>query len=549
MLPDPPTLDARAIVAVMGRFADALRAHREELNSLNVFPVPDGDTGTNLLLTQEAVTDALANLDGAGLTEVGDAVSRASLMGARGNSGVILSQILRGVMTSLLSEEPADARALALALGHASHEARRAVAEPKPGTVLDVIGAAGLAAQEAATESDDLQVVARAALDAGTQALEETRERNPELRRAGVVDAGGKGILLLFDALVSVLAGEDLSVEIGPLGPVGASGMGPPPVPLDFELEVMYLLDAPDHAIPGVQAGLRGVGDSVVVVGGEGLFSVHVHTNDSEAALAPGRAAGEVRDVKVTSLAEQVAEQCLATQARAVRAVEDQGGALVAVAEGSGMQELFRSLGAVVVPGGSASNPSVEELLAAIEATDADRVVVLPNHPNVLPAATRAAELAGRPVYVVGTRSMPQGIAAAAAFNPLDPVDDAEGAMLAASLESFAGAVVPAVREAETEAGPVSAGDWLGTADGRVVAIGDDPASVAVDVVGRLASFSFDPEVEDSSAEIVTLYVGAEAVPGEADRIERAIVEAFPHLELEVHDGGQPTYPYLLGVE
>jgi DAK2 domain fusion protein YloV len=544
MVPEMPpglsSLDAAALIQVMRRFFGALEVHRDELNSLNVFPVPDGDTGTNLLLTQEAVVRALDALEpDPNLAAAGEAIARASLMGARGNSGVILSQVLRGLTQVLCAAANPDAGALARALGHAEQEAYQAVAEPKAGTILDVLKAAAEAG--AAASPDGLAPAARAALHAGETALEATRDANPELRRAGVVDAGGKGLLLLLDALVAVIAGVDLSVAVGPFGPVGERGMELIPRSLEFELEVMYLLEAPDHAIPGLRAALGGIGDSVVVVGGDGAFSVHVHTNDEQGALAMGEAAGAVRDARVTSLAEQVAERCMAAQARATRFTEDQATVMVAVAEGAGFAELFRSLGAVVVPGGASANPSVEELLAAIQAAGARLVVLLPNHPNVVPAAERAAELAGSEVTVVPTRSMPEGISAATAFNPLLPASELEGAMRAARRECFAGALVPAARDAETDAGPASAGDWLAAEDGRIVAVGTEPAGVAVELVGRLAAAEH--------AELVSLYPGAEASPDHTSAIEAAIAGAFPRLELQVHPGGQPVYPYLISVE
>ena len=534
------SLDVAALTDVMERFAEALREHRDELNSLNVFPVPDGDTGTNLLLTQEAVVRALASLPGAGLPEVGAAVTRASLMGARGNSGVILSQLLRGLSAVLCAHPAPDARCLADALREASREARAAVARPQPGTVLTVVEAAAEAASAAVEAGAALAGVARAALDAAARAVEDTPRLLPALRRAGVVDAGGRGALLLFDALASVLTGEPRSVEVGPPGPVGRGDAAVAAVPLAFSHEVMYLLEASDAAVSGLREALARIGDSLVVVGGGGLFNVHVHTNDTEGALAAGRAAGIPREARVEDLREQVGERCVAGQARAVQVAEQRVG-LVAVADGEGLAELFASLGAVVVPGGPGHNPSVEELVAAVHATGLPDVVVLSNHRNVVPAAERAAAASdGRGVRVIPTRSIPEGLAAAAAFNPLGEADDVVRDMAGASRAAAAGELAVAEREADTPAGPVRPGQWLGIVDGEVAVAGEDPAEVAARLVGALRR---------PGHEILTLLVGAGATDDEAAAVRASVEAAAGDLEVEVHAGGQPRHPYLVGLE
>ncbi|HYU58592.1 MAG TPA: DAK2 domain-containing protein [Actinomycetota bacterium] len=531
-------VDARTLGAVMRLFGEALRAHREELNSLNVFPVPDGDTGTNMLLTQEAVTHALEGTDG-DLGAMGEAIARASLMGARGNSGVILSQVLRGLSDRLCREEGAGGTALAEALTEASVEATRAVARPQPGTVLTVLDEAAAAARAAATGGGDLPTVAAAALSAGEEALARTPELLPELKRAGVVDAGGRGLLLMFDALLAVVSGEPLSVPVGPLGPVGHTPLDAAlePASLAFSHEVMYLLEADDAAVPPLQARLAALGDSLVVVGGGGLYNVHVHVNDPEAAVDAGRGAGTLREVRITSLERDVAEHCLSGQARGVRV--DERVSLVAVALGGGLAELFRSLGARVVEGGPGSNPSVGELVAAIDAAPADSVLVLPNHPNAIPAAERAAAESAREVHVLMTRSIPQGIAAAAAHNPMADPADAHAALIEAAAACRWGELTRAVRDAETEAGPVRSGQWLALAEGGVQGIGDDPAPLAAALVAALGA----------DRELLTVVTGADAVPSEAAAVEAAVRAAAPGLDVEVVRGGQPNYPYLIGIE
>jgi DAK2 domain fusion protein YloV len=525
----------------MGRFADALRAHRDELNSLNVFPVPDGDTGTNMLLTQEAVTRALEANGHRGLPEVGDAIARASLMGARGNSGVILSQVLRGLVSVLCVGEPPGPAQMAEALEEAAREAYRAVARPREGTVLTVLEEAARGARAACDAGGGLAEVAAEALRAGGEALRRTPQLLPELGRAGVVDAGGRGALLLFDALVSVLSGTPMSVGVGPLGPVGqgAGVSGTAPETLTFSHEVMYLLEAADDSVAGLREALDEIGDSVVIVGGGGLYNVHVHTNETDAAVGVGRGAGVPREIRITDLTEAVRDRCLAGQARAVHVAEGRV-AMVAVTEGGGLEDLFRSLGAVVVAGGPGRNPSVEELHAAILATSAEAIVVLPNHPNVVPAAERAAAEAGPDVHVLPTRSAPQGLAAAAVFNALGEPAGVREEMAAAAAGCASGELAVAERRAETPAGPVRPGEWVALTEGEIVGVGDDPAVLAADLVRRLRR---------PGHEVLMLLTGVGASSEQAEEVRSAIHAAANGLEIESHRGDQPRYPYLIGLE
>lgn len=532
-------LDAATLREVMSRFVEALRLHRDELNSLNVYPVPDGDTGTNMLLTQEAVVAELSGLGGAGLRGLGEAIARASLLGARGNSGVILSQVLRGLCERLCATDDPGPRDLAEALARASDEAYRAVARPVEGTALSVMADAARAAATALDGACDCGAVADAALAAARTSLDRTREMLPELRAAGVVDAGGKGMVLLLDALSSVLGGRAMTEEVGPPGPVGRAERPPDREGPRFRYEVQYLLETRDEEVGSLTERLAHLGDSVVVVGGRGLFKVHVHTNEPGAAVEEGVGAGRPRQITVADLEGDVAGRCLTGQARAVR-VAGQRVAVVAVVEGEGLARILRSLGAVVVRGGPGRNPSVGELVEAIEAAPAGTVVVLPNHPNVVPAATLATRDSGKDARVLATRSVPQGVAAAAAFNPTEGPEENLEAMRRAAEACGEGALTRAVRDADTPSGPVREGAWLGLSGDRVVEVADDAAAVAVALVRRLRR---------PDHQIVTLFVGAAPSEEEAGGLERALREAFPDLEFEVHRGGQPRHPYLIGLE
>ena len=314
-------LDAPTLRRAMSLFAESLRSHRDELNSLNVYPVPDADTGTNLVLTQEAVERALAAAtDGNLLPELCEAIARSSLMGARGNSGVILSQILRGLCQALPADGSGGSRELAIALRHGSDEAYRAVARPVEGTVLTVLRDAAGAANDAATSGGSLEAVAATALEAARDSLGRTREVLPALREAGVVDAGGKGVVLLLDALSAAVAGGAPSEPAGPPGPLGRTEE-PALSSLEFAHEVQYLLEAPDEALPALRRELDRLGDSLVVVGGGGMFNVHVHTNHPESAVEAARAFGRPREVSITTLEGRMVG-CLTSQARGVRIAE-----------------------------------------------------------------------------------------------------------------------------------------------------------------------------------------------------------------------------------
>jgi DAK2 domain fusion protein YloV len=542
------TLDGWTLREAMARYLDALRSHRQEIDSLNVFPVPDGDTGTNMLLTQQAVDQALRGLEGTTLAEVGDAVSRAALMGARGNSGVILSQVLRGLCARLCGGDAPGAADLAEALEEASEQADRAVAEPVEGTMLSVLRDAAGAARAASGDGAEPGDVAAAALEEATASLERTLELLPALAEAGVVDAGGKGVVLFFDALVSVLRDVPLSVVVGPHGPVGgadqaskgATGAGTE----KYGYEVMYLVECDDDRIPALRKGLGSLGDSVVVVGGGGLFNVHVHSDDPDEAVALGNRAGNARGVRITSLDDQVAETCLAGQARSVRVAEPASSAelarstVVAVAPGDGVAALFRSLGAAVVPGGPGRNPSVGDLLEAVDGTASEAVMLLPNHRNVFPAARQAAGRSAKTVEVIATGSVAEGLAAATAFNPeADAQENATRAREAlegvVSLE-----VAVSVRDADTRAGHVRSGQYMGLADGTVSVVGDDPVEVSVEALRSLVR---------EEHEVLTALVGEGL--DEVDRVRATLAEAFPSLEVEVHRGGQPHYPLLIGLE
>ncbi len=512
----PETLDAPAVRRWCAAGLTTLRAHQREIDELNVYPVPDGDTGTNLALTWAAGHEAVVAAEpGADPLAV---LARGALLGARGNSGVIVSQLLRG-LADALAGSPAGGKELAVALRAAADSAWAAVAEPVEGTVLSVASAAAAGAARAGA---DLVAVARAAASAAAEALARTPQQLAVLAAAGVVDAGGRGLCLLLDALVEALTG--VTAPAAPVAPA-------PPRPHAHEAtghgyEVQYLLEAP--SVDELKARLAALGESLVVVGDPPTWNVHVHVpvDDVGAAIEAGIEAGRPYRISVSRLPEPVRPP---TADRAA----------VVMATGAGLAELFAAEGAAVLGG----NPSTAEVLAAIRGTGSDRVVVLPNDPGrhaVATAAAREATAAGIGVKVVPTRSPVQALAALAVRDPDRDFADDVIAMAEAAGACRYGEVCVAAREAFTVAGRCRPGDVLGLVDGEVNVIGTDLARVCRALVDRMLG---------GGGELVTLVLGAGAPAGLGDDLRAHVAEHWPFAEVTGYHGGQPLFPLLVGVE
>ena len=558
----PATLGADDLRAVMGGYRDALRLHQTDINRLNVYPVPDGDTGTNMALTLEAVITELDGVGpGAGLDEVCKAIGHGSLMGARGNSGVILSQLLRGMSERMASagEAGVGPGLLVEALAHASDLARRAVVRPVEGTILTVASAAAAGA----ANGSGLVGVVESARGEAADTLARTPEMLPVLAQAGVVDAGGAGFLLLLDAFLLVLDGRplpppsgveapDLSALNGGWSAGGTEGPGSGEgehTVGDLRYEVMYLLSAPDDSIEAFKEVWAGIGDSIVVVGGDGLWNCHIHTDDVGAAIEAGVDAGRPQRIRVTDLDEQVEEERWVREsvgAPGAGPSEEGTGpppttSVVAVVSGDGIGRIFRSLGVHhLVVGGQTMNPATADLVKAVESVGSDEVVILPNNKNIRPVAEQVDGLSDKTVRVVATGSIVEGFAALLAY---DPAADAEANV--ASMSESAARVVPAevtraVRDSVTDAGEVHEGDFIGISRDGVVAIADNPVVCTRLLLSRLL---------DETHELVTLIEGEGARVADTRRIEEWLSEEYPDVALEVHQGGQPLYPYLLGIE
>jgi DAK2 domain fusion protein YloV len=501
----------------------SLERSRQRVDDLNVYPVPDGDTGTNMTMTARAVVEELDQTDTDERVALLKQVTRAALMGARGNSGVILSQIIRGAAEALGRDET-----LAEVFRSASDAAYRAVRQPVEGTMLSVIREL---AEEAESGADLAQIVRR-----GEEAVARTPEQLAVLREAGVVDAGGAGLLELVRGLASALSGEPL-----PEAPPKTAELAVEAIHQElsrYRYCTTFLIEGDELDADAIESKLEQLGDSLLVVGDREALKVHVHTDEPGRALAIGTANGVIDRVEIANMHEQTVQR----EERLLEAVPDAPAAqsaVVAVVAGEGNRLLFESLGATrIVEGGQTMNPSTAELVEAVAAADADEVILLPNNSNVILSAEQAAQLAEKPVTVVPTGSIPAGLAAMVSFLPERSADE-NAAEMSQILENLVtGEVTIASRDAELNGVSVTQGRWLGLAQGEAVAVGDAFDEVAEKVTESLLA---EPRM------LLTLLTGAE--PPELDGLLERIRARHPELELDVQAGGQPHYPLLLSAE
>jgi len=565
-VPTLERLDTRALREVITTFRDTVRQHSGGLNRLNVYPVPDGDTGTNMARTLDAVVAEMETASEEDLDATCDAISHGSLMGARGNSGVILSQILRGLVTTLKHGAEASGHKVAEALTAASAGAYLAVLRPIEGTILTVARESAEAARAASAEGATLVEVLRAARAAGKEALDHTPDLLPVLKDAGVVDAGGAGYLLLLDSALYVVDGSPLPQ------PDEGAGSNAEQLELishrhgaiDGELdvseqryEVMYFLDLDDDRIDSFKTGWGAIGDSIVVVGGDGLWNCHVHTNDVGAAIEVALDLdGRPRAIRVTDLFEEVADEQVHREetitadtveqprlnSRAGAGLPPVTTAVVAVCSGDGLAELFSNLRVQgIVSGGQTLNPSTAELLDTVEHVNAQQVVILPNNKNIIPVAQQVDALTDKTVVVVATRTMPEALAALIVYDPEAPAWE-NAAEMEQAIESVAtGEVTQAIRDSSSEAGPIAVGDWIGLVRGDgIVAVGQSVESASTALLHHLLT---------SDRELLTIITGSGARAASTAEIESWVRAQHPDVQVEVHVGGQPLYPYLFGVE
>ena len=552
--------DGTHVLAALRASTAWLEGHRASVDALNVFPVPDGDTGTNMALTLGA---ALRQAETSATPTVGtvtEGAARGALMGARGNSGVILSQLLHGFARAVRDQHHLGAAELAAGLSAAAEAARRSVTTPVEGTILTVATAAATVATAAAERGDDLVAVLDAALEETRAAVARTPEQLPILKQAGVVDAGAQGYLLVIEGAARYLHGLPVSAD-QPAVTDAVLHMAHVAHRDDYGYCTEFAVVGPDLDLATIRDAIARLGESTLVVGDEGIVHIHVHTADPGRVLSYVAPLGRLHQVKIESMQEQhdrfVAQAGAAAPRTAdgappgavevarpplVRqtAIPGRTG-VVAVAPGEGLAAVFRSLGAdIVVPGGQTMNPSTEELLTAIDALPQHDVLLLPNNDNVLAAAAQARALSRKAVTIVPTRTVPQGTAALVAYSA-----DGDAASNAAAMEKAAagvrtGEITVAVRDAQMEGLAVRAGEVLGVLDGRPVCAGTDRDAVALDLLERMGA---------RDADVLTLYYGRDVTEQEAHALARRVRERYGGPDVEVISGGQPHYPYIMSIE
>jgi DAK2 domain fusion protein YloV len=530
--------DGAALLRALEAATARLEAGADEVNALNVYPVPDGDTGTNMLHTMRAATkharDAAPTID-----KVSAAAAYGALMGARGNSGVILSQVVRGLKEAFAGKETAGVADVRRAAELARKYAYEAVSAPAPGTILSLT--ASFEKSAAADADDVVDMFRRIAIDAQA-AVKRTRDENPTNRAAGVVDAGARGLQLILEGVLSSFTGKEIPLDrMAPAErPAGQSSLSEAPS-WEGAYDVQFLVENPTRPVAAVREEMLKFGaDCVLVVGDEQLLKVHVHTLEPDQIVRIGLTAGRIADVVVEDLDAMTAEHERATGivvASAPRVPAADVG-VVAVVPGEGFAAVARSLGASPLRGGPTMNPSTEELLAAISAANAKTVIVLPNDKNVILAAQQAAKVSSVAVHVVPTRNVAQGMAALVAFDPTkDPAGNAK-AMGEVADRAHGIEVTRAVRDATIDGEHVRKGEAMALLDGRVVAHGEDEETVLVDAAKRL-----------TDSEIFTLYSGADVDEARVQHAAQRLRAACPRVSVEVAHGGQPHYPFIVAAE
>ncbi len=532
--------------------AALLTNNRDNVDALNVFPVPDGDTGTNM---SQTITSAIREINAKPYTSVADvanAAARGALKGARGNSGVILSQILRGFARAMDGHEDIDGPLLAAALRSGANTAYKAVMKPKEGTILTVIRVIAEEAEEARDKHGDVVELFKLVLAVGDAILKRTPEMLPVLKQAGVVDSGGMGLMVILRGMYAALTGEPVDA----MAEVKADGV---PMPGEFvddhdaigEIKFGYCTefivthpreDMRESDVVRLRRRLERMGDCVLVISDMNVVKVHVHTNEPGKALQYALELGELDAIKIDNMMEERREREAKQAAEAAaKAAEQKEYGIVAVALGEGLTEIFRNLNVdQIVDGGQTMNPSIQDLAKAADATNAKNVIILPNNTNIILAAQQATELTERHVIVLPTKSVPMGISAALAFDPEVSPEENEAAMREAAEAVHTASITYAVRDTNYDGQEIHEGDIMGMIDNKLSVLGSDISQVCREVTGKMVN-------EESS--LITIYYGADIPEADAQALRDEMAERYADCDVDLQMGGQPLYYYLIAVE
>ncbi|MGI6238772.1 MAG: DAK2 domain-containing protein [Christensenellales bacterium] len=533
--------------------AALLAQNRENVDSLNVFPVPDGDTGTNMTQTINAAVKEMNGAPVSSVSAVASAVARGALKGARGNSGVILSQIFRGFASALDGAEEVDAALFVKMLRAGADTAYKAVMKPKEGTILTVARVMAEDIERSARDGQVMDELFHAAILSGDAILKRTPDMLPVLKQAGVVDSGGMGLMVIYRGMYAALTGEAIEMD----AETATAAMPGEFVDDHDSLETItfgycteFIVSTPrpdmrESEVARLRRRLERIGDCVLVISDLSVVKVHVHTDDPGKALQMAIELGELDAIKIDNMREEARERAAKLQAANVQAepetFEEPMYGIVSVALGDGLAEIFRELSIEqIVDGGQTMNPSIEDLVEAIEATRAKNVFVLPNNTNIILAAQQATELTERHVIVLPTKSVPMGISAALAFNPEEDVEVNAEAMREAAESVHTGSITYAVRDTTFDEKEICAGDIMGLVDNKLELLGSDVRQVALDIASLM--------VTDDSA-LITIYYGSDVAQEDAQALEEALADAYPDCDVGLQYGGQPLYYYLIAVE
>ena len=547
--------------------AKNLDSKKDWINELNVFPVPDGDTGTNMTMTIMSAAKEVSSLTNPTMAELAKAISSGSLRGARGNSGVILSQLFRGFCKVIKEYDEIDVTILCEACQKAVETAYKAVMKPKEGTILTVAKGAAEKALELSDETEDVVTFVEEVIKQAEYVLDQTPEMLPVLKQAGVVDSGGQGLVQLLKGAYDALIGKeiDYTIEGAPTGaaPAKISAETEAEIKFGYCTEFIIVLNAPmsDNEEHAYKAFLESIGDSIVVVADDEIVKTHVHTNDPGLALQKALTFGSLSKIKIDNMREEHQEklikdsQKLAAQQKAEEEAYEAAQAdektnnmpakemgFVSVSIGEGMNEVFRGLGVdYLIEGGQTMNPSTEDMLNAIEHVNAKTVFILPNNKNIIMAANQAVDLVeDKQIIVIPTKTIPQGITALVNYIPDHSAEENKEQMMAEIENVKTGQVTYAVRDTEIDGKTIKQNDFMGIGDKSILSVGTDLRATTLEMV--------DAMVDEDSA-IVSIYFGSDSDEDSANELAAAIEEKYPDVEVEVNDGGQPIYYYVISVE
>ncbi len=557
------TINAELFTKMFLAGAANLEAKKEVINELNVFPVPDGDTGTNMTLTIMSAAKEVGALEKADMKSVSKAISSGSLRGARGNSGVILSQLLRGFTKEIREHQEIDVPVLAAACERATATAYKAVMKPKEGTILTVARGLSEKAAELAGTMEDLETFIPEIIEAAKEVLERTPEMLPVLKEAGVVDSGGQGLVEVLNGAYDAFQGKEIdysAIEAAPaVKMVKPEAQAQADIRFGYctEFIIMTEREFSEQDEETFKAYLESIGDSIVCVADEDVVKVHVHTNDPGLAIQKALTYGQLSRMKIDNMREEHqeklirdAEKVAAEQAEAAKKKKEQEASkeprksvgFIAVSIGEGMNSIFRELGVdYIIEGGQTMNPSTEDMLTAIDHVNADHIFILPNNKNIVLAANQARSLVkDKDVIVIPTKTVPQGITAVISYMPDADVDTNEETMLEEITNVKTGQVTYAVRDTHIDDKEIHEGDIMGIGDAGILSVGQSVEATAKEMLAKMT---------DEDSEMISLYYGEDILEEDAQRFGQEIAELYPDADVDVHSGGQPIYYYVISVE